>query len=247
MPTLSLTLNNSLNNRNYLIYCTQTRECLVIDPLNVDLIIQTANENNLIITQIVNTHEHWDHTAGNEALKKATRAKIYAHHQAKNLIPGFDQGLKANDQIHIGTSITLKVLETPGHTLHSICLFNEHDPAIYTGDTLFHCGCGNCHHGGDPEILFDTFENQLQSLPDPTQIYPGHDYLQNNLAFVQSLENKFNQDLAMGTLKEEKRVNPFFRLEDPDLIAALRDKIPLKTNPSRKEVFLALRSLRNAW
>ena len=88
----------------------------------------------------------------------------------------------------VGNTIELTVLETPGHTMHSICLHDKKGHAIYTGDTLFNCGCGNCHNGGDPEVMFNTFETQLQHLPDETHIYPGHDYIRNNLAFAKSLQ-----------------------------------------------------------
>ena len=237
-------------NFNYLIYCPKTRDCCVIDPLEVDPILSYATKEDLNITQIVNTHEHWDHTGGNEALKAKTGAKILAHHGAKDLIPGFNQGLHAGNLVKIGESIELTVLDTPGHTMHSICLFDANNPAIFTGDTLFNCGCGNCHHGGDPNFMFETFENQLQYLPDETLLYPGHNYLNNNLNFAKSLQpnlkiNQARSDLC--TLGEDKSVDPFFRLEDPELISAIQMHTDLNNNPSRKDVFLALRQLRDVW
>lgn len=258
MPTLSLLLDNSLSNINYLIYCPETRDCLVIDPLDCDKILQTAQEQELKISQIINTHEHADHTGGNLELKEKIHAKIQAHHRAKNLIPGFDRGLKHQDLIQIGSTLTFKVLETPGHTLHSICIYNEAEPALYTGDTLFNCGCGNCYHGGDPELMFQTFENQLQHLPNETVIYPGHDYLRNNLQFaasltpnhpgINNLENKLKaSEFYLSTLGEDKSVDPFFRLDENELIKAINKVTPLPEKPSRKEVFLALRHLRNEW
>jgi hydroxyacylglutathione hydrolase len=248
MTTLVLSLNNALANFNYLIYCPKTRDCCVVDPLEVDLILEHAAEQDLNITQIINTHEHWDHTGGNEALKAKTGARIFAHHGAKDLIPGFDQGVHAGEIIQIGESIKLTVLETPGHTLHSICLLDKKNSTIFTGDTLFNCGCGNCRHGGNPEILFETFENQLQHLPDETLLYPGHDYLQNNLKFAQSLQPHLSvSDSDFQTLGEDKKIDPFFRLEDPELIESVAKKIHLPNNPTRKEVFLALRKLRDQW
>jgi hydroxyacylglutathione hydrolase len=258
MPTITLKISNTLSNFNYLVYCDDTRDCLAIDPLDVDLILNTAHKENLHIKYIVNTHEHKDHTEGNLALKAQTNAKIMAHHHAQHLIPGFDEGLKAGDSLHIGTTIALKILETPGHTQHSICLFDDKIPSLYTGDTLFNCGCGNCHHGGDPEIMFHTFETQLQHLPDETLIYPGHDYIRNNLKFAQSfqpdlsairtLENKLSdKDIYISTLGEDKTVNPFFRLNDVKLIEGIHQKTPLSKHPTRKEIFLALRQLRNSW
>jgi hydroxyacylglutathione hydrolase len=248
MTTLALLLNNALANFNYLIYCPKTRDCCVVDPLEVDPILERAAEQDLNITQIINTHEHWDHTGGNEALKAKTGARVFAHHAAKDLIPGFDQGVHAGEFIQIGESIELTVLETPGHTLHSICLLDKKNSAIFTGDTLFNCGCGNCRHGGNPETMFETFENQLQHLPDETVLYPGHDYLQNNLKFAQSFQPHLSvPDSDFQTLGEDKKIDPFFRLEDPELIRALSTQIGLPDMPTRKEVFLALRKLRDQW
>ncbi len=257
MPTLVLKINNTLKNFNYLVYCQETRDCLVIDPLDVDLILKTAAQENLDIKYIVNTHEHPDHTAGNIPLKEKTGAIIIAHYQAQH-IPGFDRGVKANDILALGNTIHLNILETPGHTFHSICLLDEKTPAIYTGDTLFNCGCGNCYHSGSADVMFDTFETQLQYLPNETLIYPGHDYIHNNLQFAKhlqpdlsaivALENKLLQHAHyISTLGEDKTVDPFFRLEDPLLIQAIRQHISLSAQPPRKEVFLALRQLRDAW
>ena len=49
---------------------------------------------------------------------------------------------------------------------------------------MFNAGAGNCHNGGHPDELFDTFEKQLEKLGDDTLLYPGHDYLINNLEFT---------------------------------------------------------------
>lgn len=254
MSILPIKLSNALSNLNYLIYCPITRDCCAIDPLDADLLLKTAQEKTLNITKIINTHEHWDHTGGNLDLKSTTNAAVMAHHAAGQLIPGFDQGLRAGETVHIGESITLKVLETPGHTMHSICLFDERNPSIFTGDTLFNCGCGNCHHGGDPGLMFDTFENQLQYLPDETKIYPGHDYIRNNLKFASSLQPMLKEisqieaklkadEIYISTIGEDKSVDPFFRLED----TALKKTIGLSDDADRKTVFIRLRELRNKW
>lgn len=135
-----------------------------------------------------------------------------------------------------------------------VCLFHEDTPAIFTGDTLFNCGCGNCYNSGSVDKMFETFENQLQHLPDATKIYPGHYYLANNLKFVESLQpelpgisilrDKMNSadEFYISSMEEDKTVDPFFRLEDPELISRLG-----LSNPTRKEVFLALRELRDEW
>ena len=61
-------------------------------------------------------------------------------------------------------------------------------PALFSGDTLFNAGAGNCHNGGNAEDLYTTFAEQLSRLPDITRIYPGHDYIENNLKFTLARE-----------------------------------------------------------
>ena len=70
---------------------------------------------------------------------------------------------------------------------------------------MFNAGVGNCHNGGDPISLYNTFYNQLIKLDKKTKIYPGHDYLKNNLEFTLSLEpeNRF----ALTLLEKTKHEN----------------------------------------
>jgi hydroxyacylglutathione hydrolase len=95
----------------------------------------------------------------------ATGARIIAHARARASIPEVDQGLAAGDIVRIGKTIELEVLDTPGHTMSHVCLLSHSDHrAIFCGDTLFNAGAGNCHNGGHPEELYDTFTTQTQSL-----------------------------------------------------------------------------------
>ena len=98
---------------------------------------------------------------------------------------GIDRGLRADDVVRVGKTVELECLDTPGHTMSHVCLLAHGDsPAIFSGDTLFNAGAGNCHNGGHPEELYQTFADQLARLPDETRVYPGHDYLANNLRFT---------------------------------------------------------------
>ena len=66
-----------------------------------------------------------------------------------------------------------------------ICLLSKTDTrALFSGATIFAAGAGNCGGGGDPEELFNTFVGQLADLPNDTRVYPGHDYIANNLGFT---------------------------------------------------------------
>ena len=253
---------NNYRNFNYLIGCPITREAVAIDPLAYKLCLKKAKEIDLNITAVINTHEHLDHTGGNDNIIKYTGAKLYAHQNAKKMISGVDVGLREGDVISIGRSIKIEVLDTPGHTMSHICLLvrGDHD-ALFCGDTLFNAGVGNCHNGGNPLSLYNTFYNQLIKLDKKTKIYPGHDYLINNLEFTLSLEpnNKDAFELLQMSKKQnysinyvssfetEFKINTFFRLKEKNIVESLRSKNLLSKNDSPQEVFLALRELRNSW
>ncbi len=254
---------NAYRNFNYLVACPETGEALAIDPLDYRKCLAVASDKGYEITQVVNTHEHGDHTGGNRGIVEATGAKLLAHWNAGSRIPGVDVGLKAGDVVRVGKTVELESLDTPGHTMSHVCLLSHTDqPALFCGDTLFNAGAGNCHNGGHPEELYDTFAGQLARLPDDTLIYPGHEYLANNLRFTLDREpdnadaaallarsdSQDPDDALITTLAQEKTINTFFRLHSPTVIARLREAFPdLPDEPDARTVFLKLRALRNSW
>jgi len=254
---------NAYRNFNYLIACGATGEALAVDPLDHAKCLKAAKDEGWTITQILNTHEHRDHTGGNEPMVKSTGAKILAHKNAKDKIAGIARGLGAGDVIKVGKTVELEALDTPGHTMSHVCLLSHTDrPALFCGDTLFNAGAGNCHNGGHPAELYKTFSEQLGRLPPSTLIYPGHDYIENNLRFTLDREpdNKAAREMLgrlsgqdpdnayVSTLEVEREINTFFRLTSPTVIAKLREAFPdLPDEPDPRTVFLKLRELRNSW
>ena len=254
---------NAYRNFNYLVTCPETGDALAIDPLDFTKCLAAAGDKGWTVTQILNTHEHGDHTGGNKAMVAATGASIIAHANAGSRIPNMDRGVGAGDVIKVGKTVELECLDTPGHTMSHICLLSHTDqPALFSGDTLFNAGAGNCHNGGHPNELYETFANQLEQLKDDTLLYPGHDYLVNNLRFtldrepdnnaakemLARYENQDPDDAHVTTLAEEKQMNTFFRLQNPSVIAKLREEFPeIGDDPDPKTVFLKLRELRNSW
>ena len=254
---------NAYRNFNYLIACPESGEALAVDPLDHKKCLAEAKARGWEITQILNTHEHGDHTGGNKAMVAATGAKLLAHANASGKIPGMDRGLSAGDIVKVGKTVELESLDTPGHTMSHVCLLSHTDtPALFCGDTLFNAGAGNCHNGGHPNELYETFAGQLTKLPDSTRIYPGHDYIGNNLQFtldrepdnnkaaalLNQVENQNPGDALISTLAMEKDINTFFRLNSPSVIARLREAFPdLPDSPDAKTVFIKLRELRNSW
>ena len=254
---------NDLRNFHYLVACSQTGEALIVDPLDARQCLDAARQHGFGITQVLNTHEHLDHTAGNAEVVAATGAKVLAHARGASRIGGVDRGLARGDVIKVGKTVELEVLDTPGHTFAHVCLLAHGDaPALFCGDTLFNAGAGNCHNGGDAGLLYETFVNQLAKLPDTTRVYPGHEYMARNLGFTldrepgnaeaaHALAAARAQDPAAArvtTLGEEKRVNTFFRLQNPEVVTRLREKFPeIGEKPDARTVFIKLRELRNKW
>ena len=254
---------NAYRNFNYLVACPETGEALAIDPLDHEKTLATAKVRGWQITQVLNTHEHHDHTGGNAQVIAATGAKLIAHFKAGGKIAGVDRGMQAGDVIKVGKTVELECLDTPGHTMCHICLRSHTDqPALFSGDTLFNAGAGNVHNGGDVNAMYATFADQLARLPDNTLVYPGHDYIENNLKFTLDREpgNSAAQALLpsvtdhdpatsiVTTLAQEKEFNAFMRLSNPSVIAQLRERFPdLPEQPDAKTVFTKLRELRNSW
>ncbi|MDA1372643.1 MAG: hydroxyacylglutathione hydrolase [Proteobacteria bacterium] len=254
---------NAYRNFNYLIVCPESGEALAVDPLDHEKCLHIARENGWSITQVLNTHEHGDHTGGNKKVIAATGAKLLAHQNARSSISGMDVGLAAGDVVRVGKTVELLALDTPGHTMSHVCLLSQTDePGLFSGDTLFNAGAGNCHNGGHPIELYETFANQLSKLADNTKIYPGHDYITNNLEFTLSREpdnaraktllgeiRDQDPDAALvSTFAMEKEINTFFRLQNPSVIAKLKAEFPdMEDDPDPQTVFLKLRELRNSW
>lgn len=255
----TLWVGNNYRNFNYLVACPETGDALAIDPLDYEQVLSVANRRNFNITQIVNTHHHGDHTGGNKALVTATGARLIAHRDVGDKIRNVDRGVGAGDLVRVGSTVELECLDTPGHTMSHICLLSRTGPpALFSGDTLFNAGAGNCHNGGHPEALYDTFVSILGRLPDETRVYPGHDYLLNNLQFA--LDREPDNAAATSCLKEfggqdpvthvmtigeEKEINPFFRLSSTSLVRKLESESGREFD--EKGVFLKLRELRNSW
>ena len=253
---------NAGRNFFYMVACSDTGETLAIDPIDPPKCLGTAKDRGWEVTRVLNTHEHGDHTGGNDAVIAATGAKLLGPANAGDRITGIDEGLREGDTVKIGSSGEFQVIETPGHTPIHISLFGHTgEPHLLCGDTLFNAGVGHCRTG-DPNVLYETFSEKIAALPDAARVYPGHDYMTNNLGFTLDREpdNQAAKDLLdelsdqdpdnarITTLGEERQINTFLRLSSPSVIAGLKERFPdLPENPDEKTVFLKLRELRNEW
>ena len=162
----------NMQNFTYIVEDDDTNEGIVLDPSwDLDQIEQVITRNDLKIKYIVNTHHHFDHTLGNEALAKSTGAKIIQH-EASELQN--DITVKDGDVINFGNS-ELRVLHTSGHSKDSICLIG--DGKIFSGDTLFVGNCGRIDlPGGSAKELYHSLFDVLYHLDETLILYPGHNY-----------------------------------------------------------------------
>lgn len=249
----------------YLLACENTLDAIAIDPLDHALCIKVAQEAGWNIKIVANTHHHHDHIGGNEPVISASGAQLVAHTEATDTIPNVDRGLIAGDEIKCG-DLVLKVMDTPGHTMSHICLYfagnDNEQPALFCGDTLFNAGVGRCDFGGEPKTLHKTFEDQIFLLSNNVRIFPGHDYIENNLEFTLnrepdnesalSLRHKFQNGLDaesfVSDIGLEREINVFFRLDEPQVRMGIAESLNISVETlDRQKTFIGLRELRDTW
>ncbi|MBI9101019.1 MAG: MBL fold metallo-hydrolase [Spirochaetales bacterium] len=198
-------------NLAYLIY--SGGEAAAIDGGAPEEILDFIKTQNLRLKYVLNTHEHHDHTPGNERLLKINSVEFIA-----------PAGLVKMKQFHLGDE-SVEVFATPGHTEDSIVF--KHSGWLITGDTLFNGTVGNCY-SGDYETYFNSLEKVL-SFPPGTKIFAGHDIVDYSLGVAKKIDpenqflslyrSKYDKNLVVSTLEMELKVNPFIRFNDSKLDA----------------------------
>ena len=159
-------------------------EAAVVDPQrDVDLYLKVAEEQNLKIQHIFETHLHADFVSGHKELAARTGARIYIGARADAAFPHVP--LTDGVEVRIGT-VRVRVLETPGHTLESVCFVvideekSSQPRAVLTGDTLFigDVGRPDLSRTHSPQqlaaLLYQSLHQKLLALPDATLVYPAH-------------------------------------------------------------------------
>jgi len=163
-------------------------EAAVVDPQrDVDIYLKAAEEQNLKIRHIFETHLHADFVSGHKELAARTGATIYIGAEAKAGFPHV--ALHEGDEVKIG-AIRIRALETPGHTPEGMCFVvtDQNSPAtkppqpyaVLTGDTLFigDVGRPDLSPAHTPQqlagLLYDSLHKKVLALPDATLVYPAH-------------------------------------------------------------------------
>jgi len=181
---------------NTYVISDETKECIIVDGAcsgikefnQLDNYIKTEGLKPVLL---VNTHAHIDHIIGNYTICKAydiplaahewcigflTHAKIYAQTFGVEMeeVKQIDQYLTEEEPITFGNT-NIKVLDTPGHADCSVCFYNEKDKYVITGDVLFNQSIGRTDlRTGNYDKLQDSIWTKLFTLPDDTEVFPGH-------------------------------------------------------------------------
>lgn len=181
-------ITGPLATNSYVIY--DNDKAIVIDAGgDMKEVIDFIRKNKLNLSYIIATHGHFDHVMGVNQLKREFPSSIFlinerdlgllkrASSMALSLLNLMisdvtlpDGYVKEGDEIRLGEG-KLKIVETPGHTMGSICILAN--GYIFTGDTLFYGTVGRTDLGGSEKLLRDSLE-RLKGLQDELIVYPGH-------------------------------------------------------------------------
>lgn len=161
-----------LDNNVYVLRCRRSSAAVLIDAADeADLLLDTCRR--LGVSQVLETHGHWDHVQAVPALRAAGYPVLIGPGDA-TMVAGHDGLLEDGSVVEVG-DLALHVLATPGHTPGSTCLRVAGSPLVFSGDTLFPGGPGAT--GGDEKrftTILESIEDRLFTLAPDTVVLPGH-------------------------------------------------------------------------
>lgn len=181
-----------LQENTYLIW-NEKKEGLIVDPGSEgERIIQQLNEMNVTPLAVLLTHAHFDHIGAVDTVRDAYNIPVYIHkneqdwledpnkngsarfplgqitaRKAENIIPG-EKTLTIGD-------FSMEVFETPGHSPGSVSFYFSNSRVVFSGDALFQGSIGRTDLPfGDQELLIQSIHQKLLTLPEDTEVCPGH-------------------------------------------------------------------------
>lgn len=242
---------------NYIWLISTNEGSIVVDPGESKNIIKSIDKKQIDLKGILITHHHYDHTNGIKDLLDRKKCDVYG---PINNIDNINKKVKGSDKFSI-IGIDFDVIFVPGHTLDHIAFyaFNNGDPLLFCGDTLFAGGCGRVFEGTYQQ-MFDSVK-KLSKLPKNTKIYCGHEYTLSNLKFAQEVDpdnailkeefKSIENILASGlpslptTINKELNTNPFMRCNNLDVKKNIMKKFKCKDNEF--EIFTNIRKWKDSY
>ena len=171
----------------FLVYGEDKRGILIDPGLDTFKILRAVEEKGVSIEYILLTHSHYDHSysvkelKGNRKLVCSKNCSYNITKESRNLSALFgnpfsleeaDIILSDGDLLSVG-ELEIKAIETPGHTDGGMCYLIGNN--LFSGDTLFKRTVGRCDFPtGDGDVLINSIKTKLYSLPDETEVFPGH-------------------------------------------------------------------------
>lgn len=232
----------------------------VVDPAEPDAVLAALEGEAATLTHVLCTHHHWDHSGGNKAFaERFPGVEIVGSADEAERIPAITREVADGDTVTVG-GLDARILAVPCHTRgHIAYRFAEPDPALgdalFCGDTLFVAGCGRFFEG-DAAQMHRALNTVFATLPDDTRVYCGHEYTVSNLEFAAHAEpgnpaiarklewararRAQGASTVPSIIGEEKTYNPFMRVAEPALQAAMGTADPVAT-------MAALRQAKNAF
>ncbi|MBC8314365.1 MAG: MBL fold metallo-hydrolase [Bacteroidales bacterium] len=195
MITIKTFVFNAFMVNTYLLY-DETREAIIVDAGCADeyeenKLADFIESNGLKLVRNITTHCHVDHILGNAFIESQYNIRPEYHKAsgpflftAKEVaatfgqeitgIPEAERFLEDEEMIKWGAS-ELKVLLAPGHADGSVCLYNKEQGFVLTGDVMFAESIGRTDlPSGNYNLLIESIQEKLLTLPDNTIVYPGH-------------------------------------------------------------------------
>src|SRR5499427_2880082 len=200
---------------SYLLASRSGGEGLIIDPVleKVDRYLQLVHELELKLVKAVDTHLHHDHVTGLGALRDRTHCITVMGEQTKADV--VSMRLNDGDRLTI-EGLALDAIYTPGHTDDSYSFVMP--DRVFTGDTLLIRGTGRTDfENGDARAEYESIFGRLLKLPEPTLVYPAHDYKGDTVSTIGE-EKAFNPRLQVRSVEEFVDLMNNLKLPNPKMM-----------------------------
>src|SRR6516162_2686562 len=216
-------------------------EGIVVDPQrDVEIYLDAAQKHGLKIRHIFETHLHADFVSGHRELAGRTGARIYLGTGSGAEFPHV--AVTEGDEIQFG-ACSLRFLQTPGHTMESVCIVMTdlgqpgRPETVFTGDTLFIGDVGRPDLSPTHTVqelaglLYRSLHEKLLTLPDDTEVLPAHG--------AGSLCGRQMSAESSSTIGRQRRSNYALLARTSDeFVQLLTDNLPARPEYFAREVDL---------